>query len=171
MIVNCRILSAFPFLCLSLALTPLKRISRSTKNYTSGGFRRVTAPPALQKLLTDFWETNKDKAVDEEWESGNIFTNHWEIPTKFVDVSDDQLVGGGESLMEAIWGVAKKEVEEWTGMKMRPSSLYGIRVYTEGSILNPHVDRLPLIGSCIVNVAQDGTFIGHMCWKLHYRYS
>jgi hypothetical protein len=126
------------------------------KNYTSGGFRKVTAPPALQKLLSDFWETNKDKAVDEEWDAGNIHTNHWEIPTKFVDVSDDELVGGGESLMEAIWNVAKKEVEDWTGMKVRPSSLYGIRVYTEGSILNSHVDRLPLISSCIVNVAQDG---------------
>lgn len=127
----------------------------SMVNYTSGGFRKVRAPPDLQKLLSEFWETNKGKAVDEEWDSGNIFTNHWEVPTKFVDVSDDELVGGGESLMEAIWTVAKKEVEEWTGIKVRPSSLYGIRIYTEGSILNSHVDRLPLISSCIVNVAQD----------------
>ena len=31
----------------------------------------------------------------------------------------------------------------------------GIRVYTEGSILAPHVDRLPLVSSAIINVAQD----------------
>ena len=140
-------------------LRALTQVSHLPKNYTSGGFRKVTAPPALQKLLTEFWETNKDKAVDEEWYAGNIHTNHWEIPTKFVDVSDEEFVGGGEALMEAIWDVAKKEVEEWTGMKMRASSLYGIRVYTEGSILNSHVDRLPLISSCIVNVAQDGTLL------------
>lgn len=28
-------------------------------------------------------------------------------------------------------------------------------MYTNGSILNPHIDRLPLVSSCIVNVAQD----------------
>jgi prolyl 4-hydroxylase len=33
--------------------------------------------------------------------------------------------------------------------------LYGIRVYTEGSILATHVDRLPLVSSAIINVAQD----------------
>ena len=31
----------------------------------------------------------------------------------------------------------------------------GIRIYTEGAILSPHVDRVPLITSCIINVAQD----------------
>ncbi len=112
----------------------------------------------MRKLLSDFWENNKDEAIDEEWYVGNIFTNHWEVPTKFVDVSDDEYVGGGGSLMSAIWDVAKAELEEWTGMRMRPSSLYGIRIYREGSILSPHVDRLPLISSCIVNVAQDGKF-------------
>lgn len=49
----------------------------------------------------------------------------------------------------------KPVVEEWTGMELKPSSQYGIRVYTEGAILNPHADRLPLVSSCIVNVAQD----------------
>ena len=40
-------------------------------------------------------------------------------------------------------------------MELTPVSQYGIRVYTEGAILSPHVDRLPLVSSCIVNVAQD----------------
>jgi prolyl 4-hydroxylase len=40
-------------------------------------------------------------------------------------------------------------------MKLQPTSLYGIRVYTAGAILAPHVDRLPLVSSCIINVAQD----------------
>jgi hypothetical protein len=33
--------------------------------------------------------------------------------------------------------------------------MYGIRIYTEGAILSPHADRLPLVSSAIVNVAQD----------------
>jgi hypothetical protein len=46
-------------------------------------------------------------------------------------------------------------IEEWTGQEQVPCSLYGIRVYTEGSILASHVDRLPLVGSAIINVDQD----------------
>jgi prolyl 4-hydroxylase len=33
--------------------------------------------------------------------------------------------------------------------------VYGIRIYHTGAILAPHVDRLPLVSSCIINVAQD----------------
>lgn len=54
-----------------------------------------------------------------------------------------------------IWDLARPTIEAWTGMKLQPSSLYGIRVYTEGAILAPHVDRLPLVSSCIINVDQD----------------
>ena len=88
-----------------------------------------------------------------------------------------------------VWDLAKPVVEEWTGMELKPSSQYGIRIYTEGmlmlllfiflitviyssssdnlcfqrvyfaidlgAILNPHADRLPLVSSCIINVAQD----------------
>jgi hypothetical protein len=35
------------------------------------------------------------------------------------------------------------------------TSVYGIRVYKQGSVLAPHVDRLPLVTSAIINVAQD----------------
>jgi prolyl 4-hydroxylase len=65
------------------------------------------------------------------------------------------LRGGGSKLKQAVWDAAKSTIEEWTGMEQTPTSMYGIRVYTEGAILNPHVDRLPLVSSCIVNVAQD----------------
>ena len=72
-----------------------------------------------------------------------------------VSVEDSNLRGGGSSLKQDIWDAAKSTIEQWTGMELRPSSMYGIRKYTEGAILSPHVDRIPLISSCIVNVAQD----------------
>jgi prolyl 4-hydroxylase len=59
-----------------------------------------------------------------------------------LSVEDRQLKGAGHELKEAIWDVAVERVEEWTGgAKFRPSSLYGIRVYKDGAILSPHVDR------------------------------
>ena len=72
-----------------------------------------------------------------------------------ISVEDTNLRGGGMTLKNAVWDAAKATIEEWTGMEQSPISLYGIRVYTEGAILSPHVDRLPLVSSCIVNVAQD----------------
>ena len=45
--------------------------------------------------------------------------------------------------------------QDWTGQELTQCSLYGIRVYTAGSVLATHVDRLPLVSSAIINVAQD----------------
>jgi prolyl 4-hydroxylase len=76
-------------------------------------------------------------------------------PTYMVNVEDDELEGAGEDLKGAIWTAAEDAIVDWTTMKLRPSSLYGIRVYTSGAVLSPHVDRVPLVSSAIVNVAQD----------------
>jgi prolyl 4-hydroxylase len=130
-------------------------ISTNAKNFTEEGYRKVRAPPALQKILSEFWENNKNNGTIENWGRGAIYTNHWLTPTQMIPIQDPDNIGGGPELADAVWEVARKEVEEWTGMKVRPSSVYGIRVYSRGSILSPHVDRLPLVSSCIVNVAQD----------------
>jgi prolyl 4-hydroxylase len=83
------------------------------------------------------------------------YVNHWKAPTYMLSVEDTSLPGGGLPLKNAIWDAVKPVIEEWTGMEQAPSSMYGIRAYTEGAVLNPHVDRLPLVSSCIVNVAQE----------------
>lgn len=46
-------------------------------------------------------------------------------------------------------------LQEWTGQQLAECSLYGIRIYKEGAVLAPHVDRLPLVASAIINVDQD----------------
>ena len=85
----------------------------------------------------------------------NNAVNHWQSPTYMVGVEDTSLRGAGLSLKQRIWDATKDTIEQWTGMEQEPISMYGIRTYTEGAILSPHVDRLPLVSSCIVNVAQD----------------
>lgn len=72
-----------------------------------------------------------------------------------VSVENSGLRGGGAGLKKAIWDAARETIQEWTGEELTECSLYGIRVYTEGSVLAPHVDRLPLVSSAIINVAQD----------------
>lgn len=91
----------------------------------------------------------------EVWSTGNIYVNHWKSPTYMVSVENTNLRGGGIGLKRKIWQAVQPVIEEWTGMELQPTSQYGIRIYTEGAILSPHVDRLPLVSSCIINVAQD----------------
>ena len=61
------------------------------------------------------------------------------------------------AMREPIWQEVESRVKEWvpSASSFSRSSLYGIRVYTEGSILATHVDRDPLITSAIINVGQD----------------
>jgi prolyl 4-hydroxylase len=86
---------------------------------------------------------------------GNTYTNNWVAPTYMVSVEDSSLRGGGRGLKQHIWDAARDTIQEWTGEELTECSLYGIRIYTEGSVLAPHVDRLPLVSSAIINVAQD----------------
>lgn len=72
-----------------------------------------------------------------------------------VNVENTNLRSGGQLLKQKIWDGVKPVLEEWTGMELEQSSMYGIRQYTRGAILSPHADRMPLISSCIINVAQD----------------
>ncbi|KAG7368599.1 ankyrin repeat domain protein [Nitzschia inconspicua] len=132
-----------------------RRQPQSMVNYTSTGFKKIKAPPKVWDMLSSYWERNKDDRQLENWGKGNIYTNNWESETYMVSVDNAGLRGGGQKFKNDIWNAVRPTIEEWTGMKLQPTSLYGIRVYTEGAILAPHVDRLPLVSSCIINVAQD----------------
>ncbi len=133
------------------------------------------------ELLSNYWEQHKANAQEEQWPQGNTYVsstlsqrlfrnlsfvnfichsngfqvNHWAAPTYMVNVENTKLRGGGYGLKNKIWDGVKPVLEEWTGMELEPSSMYGIRKYTTGAILSPHADRIPLISSCIINVAQD----------------
>lgn len=123
-------------------------------NYTETGFAKVAAPVELMEMLDKFWTTNLSPLPDvtslpfESWASGNTYTNHWYSPTTMLHLGD-------ELLRNKVWDATKAELENWVGVELSPSSLYGIRVYHEGAVLAPHVDRIPLVISAIINVAQD----------------
>ena len=92
----------------------------------------------------------------ERWVEGSVYANHWDAPTYLVSVEDPEMAGdAGPDLQQSIWDAAQDTIEEWTQMEQHPISLYGVRIYTEGAIHAPHVDRLPLISSAIVCVEND----------------
>jgi prolyl 4-hydroxylase len=71
-----------------------------------------------------------------------------------LNLQDLSLNGAGDVLRSKIWDETKTILQHWAGVELSPTSLYGVRIYTAGSILAPHVDRNPLIISAIINVAQ-----------------
>mmetsp|Transcript_4822 Transcript_4822/g.7426 ORF Transcript_4822/g.7426 Transcript_4822/m.7426 type:complete len:477 (-) Transcript_4822:58-1488(-) len=131
------------------------RQPQSMQNYTELGFKKIKAPEKVFKLLAEFWEKNKNNRSPENWGAGNTYVNHWSSPSTMVSVENKKLRGAGPILKQAIWDAARTTLEEWTGQRLTQTSLYGVRVYSEGSVLATHVDRLPLVTSCIINVDQD----------------
>jgi hypothetical protein len=131
------------------------RQPQSMQNYTALGYKKIKAPEKVWKMIKDFWDKNHQKAKPENWGVGNTYTNNWEVPSKMVSVEDAGLRGGGSKLKQHIWSAARETIEEWTGQELTQCSLYGVRIYYGGSVLSPHVDRLPLVSSAIINVAQD----------------
>ena len=107
--------------------------------------------------MVNFWENNKDVSnwKTEQWLKGNVYTNHWDAPTYQVSVDDRRLRGSGVRLKKEIWAAASSHMEAWVQQELQPVSMYGIRVYTQGAMMLPHVDRLPLVSSAMINVAQD----------------
>ena len=123
-------------------------------NYTEVGFKKMRCPEAVWKPLIEFWHANRDKEKAEQWPRGNTYVNNWESPSYMVNFEDKALRGGFD-VKTQIWDAAKPIIEEWTGKKVTPTSLYGIRVYKENAVLATHVDRLPLVSSAIIQVDQD----------------
>lgn len=127
---------------------------RSVRNYTQVGFKKIRAPDAVYRLVKEFWDNNKDSAIA-EWSHSTPYHNIWEAPTSVIRIDNSSLIGGGQHLYAAIADAARDAMEAWTGQPESSTSVYGIRIYHNQSILTPHVDRLPLVSSAILNVDQD----------------
>jgi len=131
------------------------RQPQSMYNYSRNGFVKIRAPEAVWKMIQTFWETNRHELLEEEWGVGSIFVNHWKVPAQFVAIHNESLPGGGSLFENHIWNAARDTLRDWTGYEMADCTCYGIRVYQGGAVLAPHVDRLPLVSSAILNVDQD----------------
>jgi prolyl 4-hydroxylase len=109
--------------------------------------QKIKAPKELFALIKDFWDKNRDKS-EVEWSQINTYHNMWDSPPTIVHMNQHRM-GGSPELQAKIFDMMKEVMEEWTGQILSPVSLYGIRSYHDGSILAPHVDRMPLVSSAI----------------------
>mmetsp|Transcript_20213 Transcript_20213/g.47339 ORF Transcript_20213/g.47339 Transcript_20213/m.47339 type:complete len:429 (-) Transcript_20213:1610-2896(-) len=125
----------------------------SVYNFTKHGYAKMKVPTDLYDLIKEHFDKYRDLA-EIEWKEYNVYHNMWESPPTIIDINNESS-GGSLSLTSVIEEKVKPILEEWTGQKLSPVSTYGIRMYHNGSILAPHVDRMPLITSVIIQVDQD----------------
>jgi len=125
------------------------------RNYTSLGFGKLRAPRAAYDAARAFWDQHKDQPSEESWPPGNTYVNNWVAPTRMVSFEDRRFQPLGLRTKEKIWAGVKPVLEAWTGQRLKPTSLYGVRIYGDGAVLATHVDRLPLVTSAIIQIDQD----------------
>lgn len=76
--------------------------------------------------------------------------NHWEASSQLVNFNED----ASQNLRNFVWDETQAILEQWSGVNLSPSSMYG-RVYSNQSIIPPHVDAEPMVISAIIRVSQD----------------
>lgn len=128
----------------------------SVVNYTKIGYAKIPVPKELWNFLHNFYMKNQGQDI---WEYPEYkitpYHNSWDARTRLLSIKNESLVGGGSALVDQIWRLARPILQEWTNQHLVPVSIYGIRIYQNQSILTPHVDRMPLIISAIINVDQN----------------
>lgn len=113
-------------------------------------------PEYIFKDILAFYEKHKTKGKKiEPFDRGNTYVNFWAVPTYMINFEDKQL-HGGQLLRDRILTIMNPILSKWIGgRKLETTSIYGIRVYQRDSYLATHVDRMPLVTSAVIQVAQD----------------
>jgi prolyl 4-hydroxylase len=118
--------------------------------YTRAGFCKRALPSHLFTKITDFYTDNSASIAEETVEGGYIQSgkNSTANGSSLIDLTTD--------LRREIHDELKAGMEQWSGVELLPTYVYGIRIYHRGAVLRPHRDRLAthIIGA-IINVAQD----------------
>lgn len=105
---------------------------RMVPRFTPRGFKVIQTPPEVQAQLK--------KAVDDalaNWdnvrEESRIDVLYTPIPSKFIDVP---------KVTAQVHKTLLPLHEEWAGVKLKPTSIYGIRANRNGSSLIMHYDKV-----------------------------
>lgn len=109
--------------------------ARMVPRFTPNGFKVIQTPPEIQAAL----KAELDKALldyDKIREEAKIDVLYTPLPSKFVDIPKVS-----REVHEALLPLH----EEWSGLKLRPTSIYGIRMNRNGSSLIMHYDKVGLV--------------------------
>jgi hypothetical protein len=124
-----------------------KRHERIKRTFSPLGFKKGKLPKDVFASLGAFYYNNAQNVVREEWTNRGVYVNWWETDVLLLQIPWH---------MKVIYQARLKTmVEEWAGVPVEQTVMYGLRQYTQGARLLTHVDRHATHAvSLIVNVAQ-----------------
>ena len=115
--------------------------------YTDVGFKKDNLNKDLHKKVLDFYDKNSASLQAENVAGGYIETDGKGSASHTIEMPNDLRDEIHESLLD--------KAEDWSGIRLLPTYVYGVRIYNRGAILKPHRDReeTHIIG-VIVNIDQ-----------------
>lgn len=120
------------------------------ENITAIGYAKMKTPTTTQQILKSYLERFEGNLEYEEWWT-QTHTNHWDRTPDSHDIQLFMPLADRQTIQREVQDV----LEQWCGVSLTFTSMYGLRIYREGAVLAPHVDRLPLVISAILNVDQE----------------
>ena len=125
-----------------------KTTHKTIPSYTEVGFLKDKLDVHLLSKIRTFYNENQQHLKTEVVAGGYIETDSKQSASETIELTDD--------LRNEIHSSLLKKAESWSGTKLLPTYVYGIRIYNRGAKLNPHRDReeTHIIG-VIINIAQE----------------
>ena len=122
--------------------------------FTSLGFDKMPIPEDVWKVLESYYSDNKDSILLEKWPPTNPYINHWESPPMMIWLPETH---SGDTIKHRIFDGLRETMEKWSGKKLIPTDMYGMRVYRKNAFLENHVDRISThVISVIMHIADEG---------------
>ena len=130
-------------------------LHRQLPVWTSQGFFKTRMPYPLYEYLKEIYYRGGDRMKLEDRNGlENYIYHHTRAPDK--DESITYVMELQDQEKEYVERSLQPQLESWVGLPLEMTSTYGIRIYTRGAVLKPHVDRYQThIVSAILNIAQD----------------
>lgn len=123
------------------------RHDRVSRTCSPLGFKKGRLPDDVFASMGAFYYNNGDNRVREEWSGKGVFVNWWEVDVFFVQIPWK---------LKGLWQKRLLDlVEDWVGVELEQTDMYGLRRYEESARLLTHVDRETTHAfSLIVNIYQ-----------------
>jgi prolyl 4-hydroxylase len=116
-------------------------------NFTKMGFKKLKLPKDIFQQVESYLNQNRH-LEEKENKAFDYLSNDSIHPTGIIELP--------VSLKEQVAEAIKPLIEEWAGVEVAFTCVYGIRRYHRGTTLTPHRDRIEThILSAIVNIEQD----------------
>jgi len=104
--------------------------------FTPTGFKVLKCPPEIWGLIQDSYELLKDKKEEEHYPGKE------QTILGVGNTSDILSFHHIPNIRDHIHRLLQPMHEEWSGQRLEPSAVYGIRSYNRGAVLIEHKDRI-----------------------------